>query len=308
MLNRKLVLSLLVFVVLGFLFIGLVGCAGEETPEEGVEEEAAEEEVEGEEPAEDKGAVELLYVEWECATASAYVAKAVLEDLGYEVNVTSVAAPLMYSSLSAGDADFVTTCWLPVTHGEYYEEYEDDLVIAGSNYDGARLAWVVPAYVEIDSIEEINDHIDQFNGEVIGIDPGAGLMVASDKVIEEYGLNINMVEGSDATMVAALKDAISREEWIIVTGWAPHWKFATWDLKMLEDPKGILGSEEQINTVTRVGLEEDMPEVFNFLSKFHWTDAEIGAVMEMNMQGGSPEDNARAWVDSNPDLVKKWIE
>lgn len=294
MFNRKSVLFLVALLVFGMLTFGLMGCAGE-----------GEGEGEGEES---KGTVDLLYVTWECATASTFVVKAVLEDMGYEVNANSVAAPLMYSSLAAGDADAITTCWLPVTHGEYYEQYEDNLVMAGKNYEGAKLAWVVPSYVEIDSIEEINDNLDKFNGEIIGIDPGAGLMVASDKVIEEYGLNITMVEGSDATMVAALRDAISREEWIVVTGWAPHWKFAAWDLKMLKDPKEILGGEEYIATVTRPGLEEDMPEVFKFLSNFKWTDAEIGAVMEMNMEGGDPAANARTWVQNNQDIVQGWLE
>ena len=114
-----------------------------------------------------------------------------------------------------------------------------------------------------------------------------------------------MVEGSDATMVAALKDAISREEWIVVTGWAPHWKFAAWDLKMLED-QGILGGEEYIATVTAPGLKEHAG-VFKFLSNFKWTDAEISAVMEMNMEGGDPADNARP-ADSHQDIVQKWLE
>ena len=36
-------------------------------------------------------------------------------------------------------------------------------------------------------------------------------------------------------MTQALSDAIANEEPIIVTGWNPHWKFAAFDLKYLED-------------------------------------------------------------------------
>lgn len=143
--------------------------------------------------------------------------------------------------------------------------------------------------------------------EIVGIDPGAGIMSATEKAIEEYNLEVELIQGSDSTMTAALKDAIRREEWIIVTGWSPHWKFAAWDLKYLEDPKGIYGGEEQIQTVARKGLKEDMPEVYAVLQNFHWTDNEIGEVMEMNMEGGDPAENAREWVEANPEKVQAWL-
>ena len=67
-----------------------------------------------------------------------------------------------------------------------------------------------------------------------------------------------------------LGDAIRNEEWIAVTGWTPHWMFARWDLKYLEDPEGVFGEAEEIHTLTRVGLKEDMPEVYAFLDNFQW--------------------------------------
>ena len=62
-------------------------------------------------------------------------------------------------------------------------------------------------------------------------------------------------------MTAALKRAYDAEEPIIITGWTPHWKFAKFDLKYLEDPKGSYGGEEEIHTIARLGLAEDFPEL-----------------------------------------------
>ena len=56
----------------------------------------------------------------------------------------------------------------------------------------------------------------------------------------------------------------------MVTGWTPHWKFSAYDLKYLEDPKGTLGGAENIKTIARKGLEEDMPEAYKILDRFNW--------------------------------------
>ena len=43
----------------------------------------------------------------------------------------------------------------------------------GTVYEHAKLGLVVPEYVTIRSIEDLNAHKDQFKGEIIGIDAGA---------------------------------------------------------------------------------------------------------------------------------------
>ena len=256
-----------------------------------------------------KGTVELAYVEWSCATASTNVVKAVLQEkLGYDVEITPVSAAAMWQALASGDVDGMTTAWLPVTHGHYLDKVEGKVVNLGENCAGAGIGLVVPTYVTIDSIADLNAHADKFDGKIIGIDPGAGIMSKTEKAIEAYGLNeMELMDSSGAMMTATLGNKIKNKEWVVVTGWTPHWKFARWDLKYLDDPKGIYGGSEYIATIARKGLKADMPEVYRVLDNFHWTLAEIGEVQGWNAEGADPYESAKRWIKENPGKVQEWI-
>lgn len=257
--------------------------------------------------AKDKEA-ELAYVEWACATASAYVVKEVLETkMGYDITLTPVSAAAMWQALAAGDVDFITTAWVPTTHGHYLERVGDQVEDLGHNLVGTRIGLVVPTYVTIDSIAEMNDHAAKFDNQITGIDPGAGIMSKTEEAIEVYGLDkMNLMEASDAMMTAVLKDKIANNQWVVVTGWTPHWKFGAWDLKYLDDPEGVYGGEEYINTVVRLGLKEDKPDLYKFLDAFEWTADDIQTVMAWSEES-SPEASAKRWVEENQDKVASWL-
>jgi glycine betaine/proline transport system substrate-binding protein len=257
-----------------------------------------------------KGKVRIAYVEWDCAVASTNVVKAVLQEkLDYDVEILPVAAAAMWQATASGDVDGFVTAWLPVTHADYLKKMGDKVDDLGPITGGARLGWAVPTYVTINSIAELNSVKDKFNGRIIGIDPGAGIMRVSEDVVEQYGLDYTLMEGSGATMTAALQSAIKNNEWVAVTAWSPHWMFGKWDLKYLEDPKGVLGGEESIHTIARSGLKADMPEVYNFLDNFSWKDAnQLQMVMAWNQDGGTPYENAVRFINENPEQVQGWLQ
>ena len=262
-------------------------------------------------PAEaSKGKVKLVYVEWSCATASANVMKAVLQEkMGYKVKLIPVAAAAMWQAVATDAADGFTTAWLPTTHATYLDGVKDQVEDLGPNLSGTRIGLVVPDYVTIDTIAQMNDTKDKFRRRIIGIDPGAGIMMKTEKAIDDYQLKrFRLVEGSGATMTAALKDAIRNKEWIAVTSWTPHWMFGRWQLKYLDDPMNIYGGAENINTIVRKGLKADMPEVYAVLDNFHWSPADLQQVMVLNQQQNSdPYDNAVLWVNEHPEIVQAWL-
>lgn len=260
--------------------------------------------------SEDKPKVELTYVEWDSEIASTNIVKAVLQEkMGYEVTITPVSEAAMWEATATGDSDGNVAAWLPTTSGHYMERFEEEVVNLGPNLEGTRVGLVAPAYVKARAIDELGTHGDRFNYEIVGIDPGAGIMSQTESVMEQYGLKeFTLVESSDASMTAALQSSIRNEEWIVVTGWTPHWMFARWDLEYLDDPKNLYGGAEQIDTIVRQGLQEDMPEVYEFLDNFYWTPDDMAEVLVWNQESGAdPYENAKRWIAENEDKVAQWL-
>ncbi len=144
---------------------------------------------------------------------------------------------------------------------------------------------------------------------ITGIDPGAGIMVATDRAIGDYNLDKwEVTTGSGAAMTASLKKAYDKEEPIIITGWSPHWMFTKYDLKYLEDPEGSYGGEEEIHSIGRLGLDEEKPEAYQILENFKWSEDDIGDVMIDIVDGEDADVAAQNWIDANEDKVAEWTE
>ena len=155
---------------------------------------------------ESKGTITLGYVNWAECVAVSNVWKVILEDQGYDVELIQLDVAPLYAGLNNGDVDIFLDSWLPTTHGTYMEEYKENIVDYGVWYVGeAKLGLVVPTYVTIDSIEELNDEADKFDSKITGIEPGAGMMETTNSVIEDYGLKFELIQSSEAAMLARVK-------------------------------------------------------------------------------------------------------
>ncbi|WP_246042214.1 glycine betaine ABC transporter substrate-binding protein [Cohnella pontilimi] len=256
--------------------------------------------------------IKLAYVAWDSEIASTNVVKEVLESkLGYKVEMLQVDAGPMWAGIADGSADAMVAAWLPSTHSSYLDKYKSNIVDLGPNLNGTKIGLAVPAYMDIKSIEDLNktETASLLKKQLIGIEPGAGIMMATEKAIQEYGLkSYTLVESSSAAMAQELLKAYDNKQPIVVTGWTPHWMFAKMDLKYLDDPKGVYGGDEQIHTLVRKGLQEDKKDAYAFLDRFEWTPDDMANVMVAIQEGKSPEDAAKDWVKANADKVDRWVK
>ncbi|HEQ4361053.1 TPA: ABC transporter permease/substrate binding protein [Streptococcus pyogenes] len=257
----------------------------------------------------DKGeTVNIAYVQWDSEVASTHVIAEVLKNEGYHVTLTPLDNAVMWQTVANGNADFSTSAWLPVTHGQQYQKYKSKLDDLGPNLKGTKLGLAVPKYMtDVNSIEDLSKQADQ---KITGIEPGAGIMAAAKKTLKEYH-NLSsweLVAASTGAMTTSLDQAIKKKDPIVVTAWSPHWMFAKYDLKYLKDPKETFGSTENINTIARKGLKKDLPNVYKIIDKFHWTQKDMEAVMLDINKGMSLEAAAKKWVEANKSKVSSWTK
>jgi glycine betaine/proline transport system substrate-binding protein len=133
-------------------------------------------------------------------------------------------------------------------------------------------------------------------------------MQASETVLTEYGLDdYTLLSASDAAMTAAIDRAVRRDEWIVATAWNPHWMFASWDLRYLEDPKGVLGGGEEVHGIDRAGFEEDYPQAAAFLFNYKLDLAELETIM-LEATKTSSEEAAAAYLEAHPELIDEWVK
>ena len=161
--------------------------------------------------------------------------------------------------------------------------------------------------MNVNSIEDVSNEADHT---ITGIEPGAGITAATEKALEEYDnlADWNFITSSSGAMTTALSKALKDKEEIIVTGWSPHWIFNAYDLKYLDDPKGLYGTEEYIGTFARNGLKEDAPEAYSVLDRFNWSAKDIESVMFDIMEGMSATDAAKKWIANNQEKVAEWTK
>jgi glycine betaine/proline transport system substrate-binding protein len=263
----------------------------------------------GESPAERTMSFGII-PSWTDGLSVGYLLKNILEEEGYAVEIIelSEAAPL-YAGLSEGDIDVYPSAWPEVTHAAYMKQYGDQLEDLAAWYDNAKLTFAVPEYTDIDSIAELPDNVDKFGGEVIGIEPGAGLTkVTKESVFPTYGLEdagYKLVLSSTTAMLTALQSAVDNEEDIVVTLWRPYWANNEFPVKDLEDPEGALGEAEALHVLAHKGFSDEFPEVAEMLSDFKLDDEQYGTLEDMvvNEYGQGKEEQAvAAWLEENPDV------
>ncbi|SES62692.1 glycine betaine/proline transport system substrate-binding protein [Oceanobacillus limi] len=290
---------LLLFTI--FVLLALAACGNGEEPNDATNNEQA---------TEEKGTLVFGQTPWTSTAPPTQIAKQILEEQGYDIKVEHVSQPIIWDGMKNKEIDFFMDAWLPYTEAARWEEFQDDLVKVATSYENAQLGWVVPSYVEENSIEELKANAEKYGEEIVTISEGAGIVELSQELFEgenfdEQGFELK--PSSEGAMISVAQEKIDKEEPVVFTAWRPHSVFARNDLKFLEGQEEYFQADN-VYVLSYKGIEEEHPEAYDILSNWSISIAEIEEMIRKNEENGTEfEDLAAEWIENNRDKVDQMI-
>jgi len=239
----------------------------------------------------------------------------VLESEGYAVEVIPGSHAEIYPKVGAGEVDILAASWLPSAHAGLYKKVEGSTFKLAKLYDDARLYWTVPSYVPADQISSVADLVKpevkaKLPTTIVSLPESTGLTTVGREVVKAYGLDVAGYElkaASPAEWIGTFKQAYEAKEWIVFPLWQPQWINAVYDLRVLDEPKAIYGTDSAF-LIAHEGLKSKLSDrALRHLGNIRLSVAAITEMDRlMNVEKLSPRDAADRWIANNPDIVASW--
>lgn len=243
---------------------------------------------------------------WEDLTPISLITKKFLEKQGYEVDLTTFSEwGISFGALASGDIDILISQINYVT-SDYWAKSHTRLEKISVVSHGLNQGLVVPSYMSVDSVDQLNEVRDEVGGQIIGIEPGSGLMREVVQAVEEYDLDYQVIDGSTAAMVAQLQSSMERKEPIVTMLWEPSWMVQKYDVKFLKDSKGVFAPPQSYYWIGGKGFSAENPGVREALASVFVPIEDITQINGDMNDGMSVEQAVDAWWDNHAELIEKW--
>ncbi|MBY7144943.1 glycine betaine ABC transporter substrate-binding protein [Virgibacillus sp. NKC19-3] len=255
----------------------------------------------------DENTLTFGVTDWTSTVPPTKIAGKILEDMGYDIEEIDADTGSVYTGMSEGDVDIFMDSWFPAQR-QYIERYSDSIESISVSYDDANSGMVVPAYMEdINDVEDLKGNEDIVNNEMMAIGEGDPAMQDMEKVIDFYDLDIEMINSSEAAMLAAAEGEMDEGNPVLFYGWRPHSMFDKFDLKILTneeatEQEGLFDSSE-IHVIANKELEEKAPEAFQFLSNWSISMEDMEQMIAEIDSGEDPDKVTEEWIDNNQDKI-----
>ncbi|KEY86420.1 choline ABC transporter substrate-binding protein [Pseudomonas capeferrum] len=259
--------------------------------------------------------VKLADPGWSDIATTNAITRLLLESLGYQVKIDSLAVPIIYGGLKDGRVDAFLGNWMPAHQG-----FHDKFVATGDvqqlarNLEGTEFTLAVPDYVwnaGVKNFADLQAHAEQFDKKLYGIGSGAPANLSLKEIIDKNAFNLGqwkLVESSEQAMLAQVDRAVKKQQFITFLGWTPHPMNVKLKMHYLTGGEQWFGSKSEVYTLTRKGYAQACPNTAKLLGNLRFTlDMENSIMAEAVDKKVSFDEASKAWVKAHPEVLEAWL-
>ncbi|WP_170328244.1 choline ABC transporter substrate-binding protein [Ruegeria arenilitoris] len=254
---------------------------------------------------------------WTDLALTSAIASVVVEALGYQPKLNVLGTSVIYESLVNDDLDVFLGYWDPAM-AQFFAPYVDGgkVETLNQNLTGAKYTLAVPDYVHAAGVKDFADlaqHADKFENSFYGIEAGANSQTMSIIEQNDFGLgDWTVVESSEQGMLAQVRRAVAKEDWVVFLAWAPHPMNVEFDIEYLTGGDAYFGPDfgaASVHTQSRLGYAEECPNMGKFFTQLTFdVDLENEGMGYIINDGEDPEDAAQMILKKRPEVLEAWLE
>ncbi|PUB13690.1 ABC transporter substrate-binding protein [Yoonia sediminilitoris] len=279
-------------------------------------------------------AIKIAVNEWTGQNLSAYIAGAVLQEMGQEVEYVTAGAVPQFAAIADGSLHFQPETWTNNV-GEIYPKAVDagDITVVGELGLRPLEGWFYPPYMEeqcpgLPSYEALYDCAQAFaaadtfpNGRLITYPADWG--TRSNDQVAALGLPFQPVAGgSEGAMLAEMKSAIATEQPMLMMFWQPHWIHAEIALNVVEwdssSPDCLAGVDQSrgnacgfaqasVQKIVSKDFADTWPEAYAFVESYELSnDVQNALIQRVDQDGLSVEEAVAEWMRDNEATWRGW--
>ena len=263
--------------------------------------------------------VRLGVVNWTDVMATSAMTQVLLDGLGYKTKQTSASQQIIFAGIRDNRLDMFLGYWNPIMTQTItpFITAKQVKVLEQPSLNDARATLAVPKYLAdkgLKTFADIAKFEKELGGKIYGIEPGSGANTQIKAMISknQFGLGkFQLVESSEAGMLAAVDRAVRRKEAVVFFGWAPHPMNVNIDMAYLSGSEDALGPDEgraTVWTVTAPDYAERCPNANRLLSNLKFTAEDESRMMQPLLDHKDALASARQWLKDHPEDKARWLE
>lgn len=263
--------------------------------------------------------VRLGVVNWTDVIATSALTQVMLDGLGYQTKQTSASQQIIFAGIRDQRLDLFLGYWNPLMTQTItpFVEAKQVKVLEQPSLKDARATLAVPTYLAdkgLKTFDDIARFEKELGGKIYGIEPGSGANTQIKAMIakNQFGLGkFQLVESSEAGMLAAVDRAVRRKEAVVFFSWAPHPMNVNVQMTYLTGSQDALGPNEgmaTVWTVTAPNYAQQCPNVSRLLSNLTFTAEDESRMMQPLLDHKDPLESARQWLKDHPQDKQRWLE